>query len=175
NPRALDSFGQAPEPITNAYIVWSLTESGKDDDVTKELVSLRERAESSKDAYFLALVANSLFNRDQADAGVALLKRLVASQQSDGHLDGGETSITGSRGRDLQIETTALAVLAWLKGQRPEQFTAPAQRAAKWLSQQRGGQGGFGATQATILALKALGAYDKANKHPIEEGDIVLY
>src|SRR5262249_21257887 len=35
NPRALDTFGRAPEDVTNAYIVWALTESGKDDDVSK--------------------------------------------------------------------------------------------------------------------------------------------
>ena len=60
NPRALDTFGRAPDHITNAYIVWALTESGKDDDVTKELNALHEQAKTSKDPYFLALVANSL-------------------------------------------------------------------------------------------------------------------
>ena len=69
NPRALDTFGRAPDNITNAYIVWALTESGKDDDVTKELDALAEQAKTSKDPYFLALVANSLINRDQAGRG----------------------------------------------------------------------------------------------------------
>src|SRR5262249_3253657 len=36
NPRALDHFGHAPENITNAYIVWAITESSKDDDVGNE-------------------------------------------------------------------------------------------------------------------------------------------
>ena len=62
-------FGRAPQNITNAYIVWALTESGKDDDVTKELNALHEQAKTSKDPYFLALVANSLINRAKtADA-----------------------------------------------------------------------------------------------------------
>ncbi|HEV3022181.1 MAG TPA: alpha-2-macroglobulin family protein, partial [Pirellulales bacterium] len=52
NPRALDSFGRAPDDVTNAYIVWSLTESGKDDDVTRELNALAEKAKGSKDPYF---------------------------------------------------------------------------------------------------------------------------
>src|SRR5205085_10968692 len=39
NARALDSFGRAPEEITNAYIVWSITESGADDDIEKELTA----------------------------------------------------------------------------------------------------------------------------------------
>ena len=59
----LDTFGRAPDDITNAYIVWALTESGKDDDVTTELNALGEQAKTSKDPYFLRLVANSLINR----------------------------------------------------------------------------------------------------------------
>src|SRR5579862_9076019 len=63
NPQALDTFGRAPDNITNAYIVWALTEGGPDDDVTLELNELAKQAKTSKDPYFLALVANSLLNR----------------------------------------------------------------------------------------------------------------
>jgi hypothetical protein len=174
NSRALDTFGRAPDDITNAYIVWALTESGKDDDVSKELAVLSEQARSSKDPYFLALVANSLLNRGKADEGGALLRALAAAQQADGHLDAARTSITGSGGRDLQIETTALAVLAWLKANRPE-FTVSVQNAVKWIGQQRGGYGGFGSTQSTILALKALIAFTKANKKTAEPGELQLF
>src|SRR5262249_14115052 len=80
NPRALDTFGRAPEDVTNAYIVWALTESSKDDDVTKELDRLHEQAKASKDPYFLSLVANSLLNRNRADDGVALLKKVAEAQ-----------------------------------------------------------------------------------------------
>src|SRR5262249_16047249 len=65
NARALDTFGRAPEDITNAYIVWALTESGKDDDLEKELAALTEQGKQSKDPYFLSLVANSLLNRSK--------------------------------------------------------------------------------------------------------------
>jgi hypothetical protein len=174
NQRALDTFGRAPEDITNAYIVWALTESSKEDDVTKELDALARQAKDSKDAYFLALVANSLLNRDQAGEGVALLKTAVSLQKPDGHLDAERTSITGSGGRDLQIETTALAVLGWLKANRPADFNVPVQNAVKWIGQQRGGFGGFGSTQATILALKALIAFTRANKKTPEAGELSL-
>src|SRR5262249_13182939 len=133
NPRALDTFGRAPEDVTNAYIVWALTESSKDDDVTKELDRLHEQAKASKDPYFLSLVANSLLNRTRADDGVAMLKKVAEAQKADGHLDAGSTSITGSGGRDLQIETTALAVYGWLKANRPADFTKPVQAAVKWI------------------------------------------
>jgi hypothetical protein len=174
NARAIDSFGRAPDDITNAYIVWSITESGKDDDVTTELEALGGQAKTSKDPYFLALVANSLINRAKTAEAMDLLKKLVAAQQSDGHLNAERTSITGSGGRDLEIETTGLAVLGWLKG-NPGEFNAPVQKAIKWIGQQRGGYGGFGSTQSTILALKALIAYTKANKKTPEAGTLTLF
>jgi alpha-2-macroglobulin-like protein len=174
NPAAIDSFGRAPDDVTNAYIVWALTESGKDDDLTKELNTLGEQAKTSKDPYFLSLVANSLINRARTDEGVKLLQTVAGAQKEDGHLDAEKTSITGSGGRDLEIETTALAVLGWLKA-NPGTFNAPLQKAVKWIGQQRGGYGGFGSTQSTILALKALIAYTKANKRTADGGEIRLY
>lgn len=173
NPRALDTFGRAPEDITNAYIVWAITEGGQEDNVEQELDALKKQAQGSKDPYFLALVANSLLNRGHAADGVALLKKLVAAQKADGYLEAERTSITGSGGRDLQIETTALTILAWLKSNQPE-YLPNIQKAIKWIGQQRGGYGGFGSTQSTILALKALIAYAKANKKTVEAGEVRL-
>ncbi|HEY7423984.1 MAG TPA: alpha-2-macroglobulin family protein, partial [Gemmataceae bacterium] len=98
NPRALDTFGRAPEHITNAYIVWALTESGKDDDITKELTTLGEQAKTSKDPYFLSLVANSLINRAKTADATKLLEKVTELQKPDGHLDAEQTSITGSGG-----------------------------------------------------------------------------
>ena len=174
NARALDSFGRAPDDVTNAYIVWALTESGKDDDVTKELDVLADQSRTAKDPYFLALVALSLINRERPAEGIALLKTLGAAQKEDGHLDALRTSITGSGGRDLQIETTALAVLGWLKANRPAEFNGFTQKAIKWIGQQRGGYGAFGSTQSTILALKALIAFAKMNKRNAEAGALTL-
>src|SRR5207302_3362152 len=109
-----------------------LTESGNDD-VTRELAALAQQAKTSKDPYFLSLVATSLINRGKADEGVALLKTVAAAQKEDGHLDAARTSITSSGGRDLEIETTALAVLGWLKANRPADFNAPLQKAVQWI------------------------------------------
>jgi hypothetical protein len=174
NQKALDGFGAAPPHITNAYIVWSLTESGKDDDVDKELAGLARQAKTSTDPYFLALVANSLLNRGKGAEARPLLGALAKAQDKDGHLDGKETSITRSGGRDLQIETTALAVLAWLKANRPD-YTLNLNRAIKWVGGQRGGYGGFGSTQSTILALKALIAYTREHQRTAAPGQLILY
>jgi anti-sigma factor RsiW len=175
NPQALDSFGRAPQHITDAYIVWALTEAGGNDNLDMELDALTKQARDSKDPYFLALVGNSLINRNRTQDGVDLLKRLAGMQQADGHLTGAQTSITTSGGRDLEIETTGLATLAWLKANRPADFNENVQKAAKWIGRQRGGFGGFGSTQSTILALKALIAFAKENRKTAEAGELRLF
>lgn len=174
NPRALDRFGNAPAHVTNAYIVWALTESGPDD-VHRELNALAVQAESASDPYFVALVATSLLNRGRTAEAVALFTKIAEKQQVDGHLDAAETSITGSGGRDLQIETTALALYGWMKAKRPDLFLKHVQTAVRWIGQQRGGYGGFGSTQSTVLALKALVAYARVNRQTAKAGDVILW
>jgi len=170
---ALDSFGRAPDDVTNAYIVWAITESGPDEDVTPELNRLQEQAATAGDPYFLALVANALLNRNRAVAAEGVLAKLVTAQAADGSIPGGAVSITGSRGGPLVIETTALAVLGWLKADRPA-FAGALRSAVGWIGQQRQAGGSFGPTQSTILALKSLVAYARKNKQPAEAGTLTL-
>jgi hypothetical protein len=65
-------------------------------------------------------------------------------------------------------------VLAWLKG-NPGEFNLNLRKAINWIGQQRGGYGGFGSTQSTILALKALIEHAKANKKTPEAGTLSLF
>ena len=174
NTRAIDSFGRAPQAITNAYIVWALTEGSTTDDVTKELDALAKEAQSSDDAYFLSLVAISLGNRGRSAEAEKVLRKVADQQKDDGRLEAKQTSITGSGGRDLMIETTALGLLGWLKT-NPAAFDPAIRKAVKWVGQQRGGAGGFGSTQSTILALKALIAHARANKRTPEAGELRLF
>ncbi|MBV9124257.1 MAG: alpha-2-macroglobulin, partial [Planctomycetes bacterium] len=175
NPSAVDTFGRAPELITNAYIVWALTESGKQDDITRELDTLNQQAQTSSDPYFLALVGLSLLNRDRPGEALVLLQKIAQAQKPEGYLDAAQTSITSSGGRDLQIETTALALYGWLKARRSDLFEKNVQAAVKWIGQQRGGYGGFGSTQSTILALKALIAYARDHKQAAQAGRLSLF
>ncbi len=169
------SFGNVTDQLSNAYIVWALTESGPQDDLKLEMEQLVKQAQTSEDPYFLALVANSLLNRAQEPAATALLRKLARKQkQPEGVIEGAQTSITQSSGRDLQIETTALTLLAWSKLNRPE-FVKNVQAAVKWLGQQRGGYGGYGSTQATILCLKALLAYTTRSRQTAEPGELALF
>jgi hypothetical protein len=80
---------------------------------------------------------------------------------------GANSTITMSGGRDRIVETTGFAVLAWL----PDQSKAGNVReAVAYLQASRNGYGTFGATQATIVALRALTAYATASRTMRESG-----
>ena len=168
NAKALDTFGRAPQDITDAYITWALTESGVEG-IEKEIAAVRKAALASDDPYLLALAANVLFNVEDEAAG-SVAKRLAERQEETGRLVGTRTSITGSGGDSLAIETSSLAVLAWL---RSPEHTAHTERAMGWLLE-RCKAGRFGATQATILALRAINAYDAAHAVPKKAGAVLL-
>ena len=138
--------------------------------IDAELKHVTELAQKSEDAYVVALAAASAINSKQETAGRKLLDKLVQIQAADGHLDGKEGSITRSSGQSLAVETTALAALAWLK--LPD-YHARANKAIDWIVKSRSG-GGFGTTQATILALKALVVHSKANRVTLTAGDLVV-
>ena len=170
NARALDSFGSAPEDITNAYICWALTESGQGD-LKTEIEHVVKLARASEDPYLISLAAASAHNADQKAAAKELLEKLKGLQEDDGHLEAKETSITRSGGQSLTSETTALAVMAWLKD---KSFSPQANKAIEWINSQRQGRGGFGSTQATILALRALVEHAKANKRTTSAGQLTV-
>lgn len=148
------------DSLTNAYIAWSLAEVGSRD-LDKELATIREECKTRKDPYFLALAALSHLNHKLEPDGIAFLVSVRNYQKENGVVTGAITGVTGSKGHDLDVETTALAVLGWLKADRPAEFNASIVSAVKWLHLQRRGPGSYGNSQATILALKAMLAYDQ--------------
>jgi alpha-2-macroglobulin-like protein len=92
------------------------------------------------------------------DAARPALDRLESHRQKS---RGGKLAWWGPSGRTMffgagqsgAIETTAVAVLALLDGRRgPESVRG----ALAWLVAQKDGQGTWGSTQATVLALKTL-------------------
>ncbi len=166
--------GQPPTPVANAYILWAKTECGIKVNVEKDLLGLREEARTNQDPYYLALAALSHLNAKKTQEGVELLRTVVASQKPDGMVSGAKTSITGSRGRDLDIETTSLAVLGWLKVGKNLEFSQNLHNGVQWLQRQRQGTGAYGSTQATSLTLKALIAYYHENPRMLDPGEVSL-
>ncbi|MBI5481031.1 MAG: OmpA family protein [Deltaproteobacteria bacterium] len=165
HPRALDTFGRASPEVTNAYIIYGLSEAGQlDAGMVPEIETQRRLAQGARDPYLLALASNTLLNLPKNKAeGVAAAGRLAAMQSNAagtaGAFPGADHSITRSSGTNLLVETTALSLVAMVKSGR----MAEARAAAEWLQQHRGGFGQWGATQATVLALKALTRYAEAS------------
>ena len=145
--------------VVNAYLLWALSQadlaagdpSRTTSDLSAELNAMQQVADQSDDPYLIALSAITLRNVERDEAARALLDRLTEIQKADGRLEG-KTTITQSGGISRTVETTALAVLAWSGS---DSHREAAQKAASWLIDNRKG-GGFGSTQATVLALKAL-------------------
>jgi hypothetical protein len=172
NPKALDSFGGADEDITNAYIVYAMTESGYKD-LKKELDALYESAKKSKDPYVMALAANAFFNVADNKRGEEMLNSLYKEQSDFGYWSGKRHSITRSTDNALKIETTSLVSMAIIKSTNPNQQAL--QNAMKYLVGARNGLGGFGSSQSTVLALKALTKYAEFSKKTDEAGTIEVY
>jgi len=170
--QALDQFGRADEKVTNAYIVYALAEAGYKD-IQKEAKAAFDNAMSSKDPYRLALVTSAMYELGDKAASQKALTALLATQAKDGSFNGKKHSITFSQGRSLKVETTSLAVMAMLKNGQPD--GKKLQSAVEFITQARSGHGGFGSTQATILALKSLVEYAKFAKRTDEAGTIEVY
>ena len=165
NPRHLHTWS-VKQKIVNAYILWAITESDAASgnpqrsatELIKELNQLKQEADNSNDPYLIGLTAASMLNVGRETDGKLLLDKLAELQKPDGMLDGIAT-VTSSGGISKSVETTAIGMLAWSKlpGANSEAY----QNAAQWLVKNRTGNGGFGSTQATVLALKALVEYSK--------------
>ncbi len=171
---ALDRFGRATELVTDAYVVWAVSEAertGDKSDLDNELNALLKQ---TGDPYVAALVANAALNRGRAADGVKLLESLAAKQAADGGIPGAATTITGSGGDDRLTETTALAVLGWLKADKPDLFAGPVAKAVGFLVTKRQSGGAFGATQATVLALKVLVEHARRHTAEPESGELRL-
>jgi hypothetical protein len=167
--KSADSFGRAPVDTTNAYITWALIESGEKG-LAKEIAAVKASASSTQDSYIMALGGNVLHAADDPAGARQLMDKLVRNQDASGAVKGAVTSITRSGGDALTIETTALSVLAWM---REPAYAANVEKGLRWIVESNK-NGRFGSTQSTILALRAIVAYDVAHARPKAPGRLVL-
>jgi len=170
--KALDSFGRAPQETTDAYITWSLLEAGmRPERIAESIERVLTLAREGEDAYIIALGANIAHLAGDPEAATALMAKLAGKLNDEGYVDGAVTSITRSGGDALNIETTSLAILAWL---RDDDFAGQVETSILWLTE-RCKAGRFGSTQSTVLALKAIVAYDAARAVPKAPGELYLF
>jgi len=167
--RALHSWAST-STISDAFIVWALTEAGEDEDIDAEVEKSYKDAMKTKDPYLLALMANTMFERGDQRAQ-KIMDILLPQQRKDGSWNGLTTSMTHSRGKGLLIETTSLTALAIMK----DKVGMPQlQKAIDFISSSKSPYG-FGSTQSTVLAMKALVQYAKFTKSEINGGHILVY
>jgi uncharacterized protein YfaS (alpha-2-macroglobulin family) len=169
NAKAIDSFGGAPQDTTNAYITWALVESGEQG-LEKEIASVKASANSTQDSYIIALAANILNATGDKGGARALMDKLAKNQETAGNVKSAVASITRSGGDALAIETTALSALAWM---REPAYTGNVEKGVKWIVESNK-NGRFASTQSTILALRAIVAYDTLRARPKAPGRIVV-
>jgi uncharacterized protein YfaS (alpha-2-macroglobulin family) len=169
NPHALHTWTTGE--VTDAYILYSLSESGIRDYKPGNILASRLASDSS-DPYILALAVNTLLNDPSTrDAGLTAASRLASMQDKKGVWQNAKHSVTLSTGFNLEVETTALALLALLK---TDQHRDAIDAAARWLLENRGGYGEWGTTQATVLALKSLVAYTQSTRRTQSSGTLTL-
>ena len=118
----------------------------------------------------MALAANVFSRAGEKEGEERMLDKLAGLQTKDGSLEGATVSVVGSGGDSLKIETTALAAMAWL---RNPNYTQNVESAIQYLATVCKG-GRFGSTQSTILALRAIVAYDLARAQPKAAGSLQL-
>ena len=169
NERSLHSWAASPE-IFNAYITWAVSEAGYVKKINNELDKTYSDAIKTEDVYVMALAANALLNAKDK-RGKELLADIELRQNDNGSWDGLKHSIVYSKGQDLTVETTSLVMLAMMKDNR---FSKKLRKANDFLMKSRNSYG-FGNTQSTVMALKAIIEYAKNAQKPQKGGQVAVY
>ncbi len=158
NSQGKYSYSGASQEVTNAYTIYALAKC-KVFDIEKEYQLAKNEAIKSKDAYRLALMANSAFYLNKSSDFTKLLDILTnqVKEVGLGKIPVSST-ITRSYGNSAQIETASLYLMALLN--KTQKQVAEIQEIVSFLNSKRNG-GYFGSTQGTVLALTALTEYAK--------------
>ena len=140
-----------------AYVAWALHTSGYTGQAVANALAYVRANVSAADTYTQAVAANALLSHTPTDAtGLSLLVKLKAAAAGG---TGGTywtskgVSMTYGYGKSMTVETTALVVGALLLAKDKGPLTG---QGLRWLAGAKGGYGGWGTTQATILAIRAL-------------------
>ena len=167
--RREDWHGWQSNGVIGAYIAWALCEAGYGAGFNLEIEASYNQALNTDDAYQLALMANALYCLKDPRAQ-HLVDVLLKKQEADGSWIGNTHSVMSSSGQCFRIETTALAALALMKNGKTQ---GPLQKAMGFITASKN-EYGYGSTQSTVLALKALVEFAKANQNNSESGIMVV-
>lgn len=152
--------GEDVELATTAYVAWAVFRGPNAPSAAPVLGYLRKHPPGTIDnPYTLALVTNALLAMEPESAR-PYLARLIGMRKTseDGKRtwwelgEDRQTQFYGD-GKAGDVELTSLATLALIEAKAEPAVSAAALR---WLAAQKDGNGTWGTTQATILALQAL-------------------
>lgn len=161
-----DQFRAVPDKIANIYIVYALTQAGIGKEIISEYNNAVSKAIDSNDGYLLSMMALAASNMHNQNDFAMLIEKARASYTKS-RLQS-ETSVVNSRESSLRVETMALYALAMMREAQPP-LVQVAEVISAILAEKT--YYGYGATQATVLALNAIVEYSKlvgqANENPL--------
>ncbi|MBN8679019.1 MAG: carboxypeptidase regulatory-like domain-containing protein [Chitinophagales bacterium] len=164
-----NAHGWKSGELMDAYIAWAVAEAGAGQLFQAEIAQCYANTATTEDSYLWALLANTLSATRDARTG-AVLDRLLAQQQSDGSWTGKSVSVFFSQGAALSVEATALAMVALMRNDRNSDAV---ERGMLFLLKSQGAFG-FGNTQSTVLALRALTMYAQKRSEGQKDGVLTV-
>ena len=151
-----DRFASVPNKIANIYIVYALTQAGIGNQIQLEYQTAVKKALESNDGYQMAMMALAASSMKNEKDYRELMNSLSNLLQTNNLLS--ETSVVNSRDASLRVETVSLYALALMREAKPN-VSAIADLISKILAEKS--YYGYGSTQSTVLALKAIVEYSK--------------
>ncbi len=142
----------------DAYVVYAMVESGLGDSILPEYHTAFQQALAGRNAYIagvMALAAHRLGRTADFQRLVAKLEALPRAGESPFY----------SGLRSLEVEIAALRAMAWSRMQNP-----PIPKIAREMGVIMNNKSsyGYGSTQATVMALKAVAAYSTLQTGSLE-------
>ncbi len=145
-------FRSAPYEVNNAYITWVLSRISSHN-IQPQLAAVEKDLRRNFDAYKMALLVNSLYEKQEFDKArdyyMKLRKHILQQNFADFKA---EKSVVNAYGASLDAEVRALALMAAMAAN--DMDFAVRLKAA--ILKSTNGRGYFGSTQATALSLEAL-------------------
>ncbi len=171
NMKAVDGFSKANKGVIDPFVIYAMSEIG-DKGFEKELMECYKAAKKENNPYMAGLVANALLNYGKTAEADVLLTKMWTELQA---FDNDKTyTACGSSGNGYKVESYALALMAFLKNETIN--SEKIQTCLQYIVQSRQGNGHFGNASATVMALRALIAYQQQYKPLVPpNGTVILY
>ncbi|MDF2193651.1 TonB-dependent receptor plug domain-containing protein [Paraflavitalea sp. CAU 1676] len=159
-----DSFAGMYKDVGNCYVVYAMAKAGYGQEVFPQYQAAVQRALTLRDGYMVAMMANAAIAMKQQHDYRQLIS--LANKLYEENRLKANTSMVGSYGESLKVETYSLYALALMHDKFSE---LPTLYGVLSEILKRKSYYGFGSTQGTVLALQALVSYHEFRKRADNE------